>query len=344
VPFGTLDKSIPPFYGPDLSTGSVELPTEAMMASPYADHVNRGYIQSWNLTYERRLPWDMSLATGYVGTQTTHQLGYYNINAAGAGEGWAGAPLFQRFGRTAWTRRFDGWLSANYHSLQVSLSKPFSRGFFLKAAYTWSRAMNRTDEDGWAGVMWNHPSVIDRNYAQAGYNLPHMFRLGFVAELPFGRNGSGILNAIIKDWQLNGSFGAFSGLPFTVESSGASVNAPGNSQTADLVGTIKKTGGIGSGNPYYDPSAWAPVTEIRFGNTGRNSVRGPGQWGIDLSLFRRFPIGRKVGLEARIVARNLTNTPHFNNPDNNVNSSGFMTITSAAEDQRQIQLGLRLSF
>jgi hypothetical protein len=204
--------------------------------------------------------------------------------------------------------------------------------------------MNRTDEDGWAGVMWNHPSVIDRNYAQAGYNLPHMFRLGFVAELPFGRNGSGILNAIIKDWQLNGSFGAFSGLPFTVESSGASVNAPGNSQTADLVGTIKKTGGIGSGNPYYDPSAWAPVTEIRFGNTGRNSVRGPGQWGIDLSLFRRFPIGRKVGLEARIVARNLTNTPHFNNPDNNVNSSGFMTITSAAEDQRQIQLGLRLSF
>jgi hypothetical protein len=44
------------------------------------------------------------------------------------------------------------------------------------------------------------------------------------------------------------------------------------------------------------------------------------------------------------VARNLTNTPHFDLPNNNVHSSGFMTITSAAEDQRQIQLGLRLSF
>jgi hypothetical protein len=73
-------------------------------------------------------------------------------------------------------------------------------------------------------------------------------------------------------------------------------------------------------------------------------VRGPGHWGTNLSLFRRFPIGRRVTLEARILARNLTNTPSFNNPNNNVNSSGFMTITSAAETQRQIQLGLRLSF
>jgi hypothetical protein len=344
VPFGTLEEGIPLFYGPDLSTGSVELPRAAMMGSPYADHVTRGYIQSWNLTYERRLPWDMSLATSYVGTTTTHQLGFYNINAAGAGEGWAGAPLFQRFGRTAWTRRFDGWLSANYHSLQVSLRKPFSRGFFLKAAYTWSRAMNRTDDDGWSSVMWNHPSVVDRNYAQAGYNLPHMFRFGFVAELPFGRDGSGAWNAIIKDWVLNGGLGIFSGRPFTVTSSGASVNAPGNDQTADQVGDINKTGGIGSDSPYYDTSAWAPVTEIRFGNTGRNSVRGPGSWSVNLSLFRRFPIGGKITLEGRVVARNLFNTPSFNNPNNNVNSSGFMTITSAAETQRQVQLGLRLSF
>ncbi len=59
----------------------------ADMRSPYRDRINRGYIQSWNLTYERRLPWDMSLATSYVGTKTTHQLGFLDINAAGAGEG-----------------------------------------------------------------------------------------------------------------------------------------------------------------------------------------------------------------------------------------------------------------
>jgi hypothetical protein len=115
------------------------------------------------------------------------------------------------------------------------------------------------------------------------------------------------------------------------------------------VGIPNKLGGIGAESPYYDPSAWAPVTEVRFGNTGRNSVRGPGWWNIDLGLFRRFPIGSKVNLEVRVEAFNLTNTPHFNNPVSwqgatNVNSSGFMTITSAQPDERQIRLGARLSF
>ena len=204
--------------------------------------------------------------------------------------------------------------SSNYHSLQVALNKPFSKGLFVKAAYTYSKAMNRQDDDGWSSVDWNSPEVLYKNYGPAGYDRTHVFQIGFVAELPFGKDGSGAANAIVKDWSLNGVFSAFTGTPFTVTASGASVNAPGNQQTADLVGTIDKLGGIGSGNPYYDTSAWAPVTEVRFGNTGRNSVRGPGWWNIDLSLFRRFPIGKKFTLEARAEAFNLTNTPHFNEP------------------------------
>jgi hypothetical protein len=293
VPFGTLDEGIPLFYGPDLSTGVVDLPDTAAMASPYHDHITRGTIQSWNLTYERRLPWDMSLATSYVGTLTTHQMGFYDINAAGAGEGWEGAPLYQRFGRTAFTKRLDGWLSSNYHALQVALNKPFSKGFFVKGAYTWAKAMNRTDDDGWSEVMWNHPTVLSKNYGPAIYDRTHVFRLAFVAALPFGRKGSGVLDAIVRDWTLNSLVSAFTGSPFTVVASGASVDAPGNAQSGDLVGTPTKLGGIGADDPYYDPAAWAPVTEARFGNTGRNSVRGPGQWNIDLGLFRRFPIGKK---------------------------------------------------
>jgi hypothetical protein len=203
--------------------------------------------------------------------------------------------------------------------------------------------MNRTDEDGWSSVGWNHPSVLDKNYGRATYDRTHVFQFGFVAELPFGREGSGVLDVVVKDWVLNGLFSAFTGHPFTVFASGASVNAPGNWQSADLVGEPTKLGGIGADDPYYDPSAWAPVTEVRFGNTGRNSVRAPGWWNIDLGLFRRFPIGR-VNLEARIEAFNLTNTPHFDQPNNNVNSRGFMTITSAQPTERQIRLGLRLSF
>ncbi len=346
VPVGTLASGIPLFGGPDLNTGAVDLPTTADMRSPYPDHINRGYIQSWNVTYERRLPGHFSLATSYVGTQTTHQLADLNINAAEPGRGQAGQLLFQKFKRTSALNRWDGWLSSNYHALQVAINRPFTKGFFVKGAYTWSKAMNRTDEDGWASVTYNALSALNKNYGPAGFDRTHMFQLGFVAELPFGKNGSGPLNAIVKDWALNGIFSYVTGIPFTATASGASLNAPGNGQTADLVGSINKLGGIGSANPYYDRSAWARVTEARFGNTGRNTVRGPSWTNLDLSLFRRFPI-KKVTLEARIEAFNITNTPHFNIPataNRSVNASGFMTITSTNNDERQVRLAARLSF
>ena len=343
VPFGTLASGIPLFGGPDLNSGAVELPNTALMGSPYADHINRGYIQSWNLTYERRLPAHFSLSTAYVGTKTTHLMGLYDINTAAAGQGQAGQPLFQKFGRTQPLWRFDGYLSSNYHGLQLALNRPFTRGFFVKGAYTWSKAMNRQDDDAWATLDYPHPSVLSKNYGPAGYDRTHVFQLGFVAELPMGRNGGGPVNAILKGWSINGIASAVSGTPFTVTASGASLNAPGNNQTADQVANPTKIGGIGPGHPYYDPSAWAPVTEVRFGNTGRNSVRGPGWKNLDLSLFRRFPI-RRASLEARVEAFNVTNTPHFRNPNGDVGSSGFMTITSAQGDERQIRLGLRLQF
>jgi hypothetical protein len=323
----------------------VPLPTTASFNSPIGE-VRRGYVDSWNLIYERRLPWDMSISAGYVGTKTVDQMGFENINASSVGMGQPGQLLFPQWGRTAGHSQFNGWLRANYHSLQVALNKPFSRGLFVKAAYTWSKAMNRTDDEGWSSVNWNEPAYQFKNYGWAGYDRTHMLVLGFVWEMPFGREGSGALNAIIKDWALNAGFGALSGTPFRVSASGASVNSPGNAQSADRVGEINQLGGIGSASPYYDPSAWAPVTEVRYGNEGRNSIRGPGAVNINAGLVRRFPIGSKVNFEFSVQAFNLTNTPHFNNPDGDVNSGGFMTITSTSANspERQIRIGGSIRF
>jgi carboxypeptidase family protein/TonB-dependent receptor-like protein len=347
VPAGTFAAGIPLQFGPDESSGVIDLPGTVDMRSPYEDHLNRGYIHSWNLTYERRLPWDMALSVGYVGTQTTHLMGFYDINSAPPGTGQAGRPLNQAFGRTADTFRFDGWQSSNYHSLQTSLNKPFSKGFFVKAAYTFSKALNRQNDDGWDYVNWNYPSLMYKNYGPAGFDRTHVFQLGFLAELPFAKGGKGVAAAIVKDWSLNGVFSAFSGTPFSVNAPGSSLNAPGyNAQYADLVGTPTKTGDIGADTPYYSTSAWAPVTDVRVGTSSRNSVRGPGWWNLDLSLFRRFPIGNRFTLEARAEAFNVTNTPHFNNPNASVNSSAFMTITSTSANspERQFRLGVRLQF
>ena len=79
-------------------------------------------------------------------------------------------------------------------------------------------------------------------------------------------------------------------------------------------------GGIGVGQPYYDWTAFARVTEARFGTAGFNSLRGPGVFSSDLGLFRRFAMSERLRMEFRAEAFNWTNTPKFNNPSGGINS------------------------
>jgi hypothetical protein len=122
-------------------------------------------------------------------------------------------------------------------------------------------------------------------------------------------------------------------------------------QTADLVGDVRHLGEIGSSGTYYDPTAWAQPQGVRFGDTGRNSLRGPGLFNVDASLFRSFPLGATRRLEFRVEAINVTNTPKFNNPTADVTSGSFMRITGVNNvggavnyPERQIRLGLRFAF
>jgi hypothetical protein len=169
-----------------------------------------------------------------------------------------------------------------------------------------------------------------------------------VYEFPFGKGKkyatSGVGAAVLGGWQANGIIAIYSGSPFTVTADGTSLNAPGNSQTADLVGTVHKIGTI---NQYYDVTAFAPITTARFGNTGRNFLRGPGVINNDLSLFRDFLITERFKLTFKAEAFNLTNTPHFGIPDGNVNDSTFMQISGTAgtlSDNRSIRFGLRVGW
>jgi hypothetical protein len=213
----------------------------------------------------------------------------------------------------------------------------------LKGAYTLSRAQNMADDDGWQSLLFNTPSEVDRNYAIAGFDRTQVLQMGFLFEAPIEESNNAFWARVFRHWQVNGVFSAFSGTPFTVTASGTSLNAPGNTQTADLVGTVNVLGGIGPGQPYFDPTAWKAITEPRFGNTGRNSVRGPGQWNIDLSVSRSFALPGGQKIEVRVEAFNLTNTPKFGNPNSNVSGANFMEITSAS-GERNVRLGLRFAF
>ena len=312
--------------------------------------LHRGYVQSWNFTIERQLPGAVTTSVAYVGTQTVRSLADLEINAAAPGAGTAGRPLNQKFGHSVDTWAWNGYLSANYHALQVAFNRRATHGLAVKGAFTYSKAINYTDEDGWTGtITWNWAPVFQRNRARAGYDIPRMFQTGFVYELPFGKGQkyaqSGVARWVLGGWQLNGVFAAFDGRPFTVTAAAGALNAPGNTQTADQVkATVTKLGGVGTGQPFYDPTAFAAATGVRYGTSGRNLLRGPGAVNLDLGLFRRFTIRERWGLEFRAEAANSTNTPHFSNPNANISAGNFLVVTSANTDQRQLRLGGRLSW
>jgi hypothetical protein len=341
-----IEQGIPDFKGPDLSSGVVALPPAVFMRTPPPDDIERGWIHSWNLVVERRLPLNFITSVGYVATATREQLADLDVNAAGAGEGRPGQPYFPQFGRTQALGLWDGRVEANYHSLQVSFNRPFVNGVLMRSSYTFSKTMNESDDSGFAGLLWNHSSQVHRNYARAGFDRPHIFHVSAVADLPFGRNGDGgAFSRLIRDWRVNGVLSLFSGTPFTVTAAGASVNAPGNLQTADQTGPAKRTGEIVPGKPYYDPSAWKPITAVRFGDSGRNSVRGPGHKNVNFSVFRSFPIRPQAKLQARIEISNLFNAPAFQNPVPSIDRSDFMQIISSSQtSDRQIRFGLRFEF
>ncbi|MFN7998218.1 MAG: TonB-dependent receptor [Bryobacteraceae bacterium] len=345
-----------PICCPDLSKGRVPLPLSDETGYPAANtQLHRGYIQSWNFIIEHKMPGEILTSIGYVGTASVRGFSFLDINASQIpGSGDEGRPLFQKFGRTATTRLFDGRSHSNYHSLQASINRHVSGGLFLRGAYTYSRAINDADYSDWTEYTWNASSVFDRNRAQAGYNIPHVLQFAYVYDLPFGKSKkwatTGLSSAILGDWQINGIFSAYKGRPFTIWASDASLNMPGNAQTADQIKpTVATLGHVGDDGTYFDTSAFARVTAVRFGTVGRNTMRGPGVVNTDMSVFRTFRLTEKLRMQFRAEAFNLSNTPHFANPNNDVNSSEFgMILSTQADDalgrSRELRFGLRLSF
>jgi hypothetical protein len=343
----TLAQGIPPVNGPDLSSGRIPLPNQYDMRFPEND-VSRGHIHSWNVAVERRLPMDLSVDLAYVGTAGRDGFADLNINAAQVpGGGVESQPYFQKVGRRIALNSWGPRTKTNYHSLQVALNRPFKNGLLLKGAYTLSKAMNETDEDGWAGLSWNAPQLLDRNYALAGYDRTHVFQMAFVYELPYkvASADNKVLGAILGDWQVNGIYSAFSGTPFTIVASSGQLNMPGNQATANQVGDYNELGGKGDAGLFFDPKSFVQPPAGQLGETGRNAFRGPGQWNLDFSIFRGFPLGGTRTAEFRAEFFNLTNTAKWGNPTADVNSSNFgRNFNVPVGSERQIRLGVRVSF
>src|SRR6516164_1468997 len=96
---------------------------------------------------------------------------------------------------------------------------------------------------------------------------------------------------------------------------------PSATQRANQIkASVTTLGGVGNGQSWFDPLAFAPVTAVGFGNASFNSLRGPGVVNTDLSIAREFGVTERVKLRFRFQSFNFSNTPHLGLPNTNVSN------------------------
>jgi hypothetical protein len=349
------------------SNGIILANTPQLLTQNIASYIpqdyHEGYIESWNVAFQRQLPRNFSFEAAYVANHTVRAPIAYNLNASFIfNSGANGRPYYLKFGKNADINyRYAGY-SNNFNSLQVKIDRRFTGGFMMTTGYTFGKAMGQSFED--AG-LWNYIQP-QRGYSRLDFDRTHTITQSYLYQLPFGKGHkylqSGVGRWLFGDWQVNGVLTLMSGRPMTFGTT-VSANTPGSSITPDMVGDWVVTHAIAGTKGTV---TWFDTTQFKqpldadgktphFGNMGRNDVSGPGLFNLDLSLFRKFSITEKLKGELRAETTNFTNTPAFANPNVTVGSADFGKVTSTlaglvanqgtgGTGPRSVQLGLKFSF
>ncbi|MPZ17411.1 MAG: TonB-dependent receptor [Luteitalea sp.] len=328
-----------------------EIPDDGIIDASDPALLNQGYnvvpldleeatLHTWNVAFQRELTWGFVGEVAYVGNYGDGVLSRLQANAGmvlGAED--AGRPYFERFGRTAESRV---WVptTSRYDGLQVKLDRRFSNGFLMTNSYTLGKSTDYSNDNAFIST----PADRERSKGPSAFDRRHAYSASFVYELPFGREDEGLVRWLAGGWQLAGVFTAMTGTPVDIDMSGATLGAPNNTQRPNMVSEPRIIGDIGPEQQYFDPSAFEAPPAATWGNLTRNGsgVTGPAFVNLDLTLAKRFAFGARF-LELRIDSFNLTNSPHFNNPENTLGDADFGQVTGAF-GERQFQLGAKFVF
>jgi hypothetical protein len=304
---------------------------------------------SYNFTIEREFGWGIVGSIAYVGNEGRNEGFSPNLNSAPPGGGPTGLIEYVLFGRTSPTIERGYGISSNYNSLQTNLHKSFGGGLMFTGAFTYGKGMGYGgDQAGNNQTGFQNNLNLHTQYSPLTFDQKYVFVASHLYELPVGKgkhwlNKGGPVSYILGNWQWNGILTMATGTPFSVAADATSCNCPGNTQVADYLRPAATLGGVGPGQHWFDPTAFAQPGPNRFGTAGLNILRGPALHSYNTSIFKQFPVKERGKIEFRAEFFNLTNTPLFANPAATLGTGAFAQISSAS-NQRNIQFSMRVVF
>jgi len=348
-PLQTTDQLFPSFAGGGVATPAAN----SFLAVSQSPEPRNPRVQQWSLGIQRQFAQSTTAELNYVGAHGSNLLMRINIAQAFPytpdNPTVAGRKPFPNFG-TYIDSDWSGY--SDYHALNATLTHR-GRGLLGSIAYTWSKstdskssaaALGANESAGWQGFLNNHD--VARDHGLSGFDVAHRVVASFVWNLPFGKgerfggNASGLKQAIIGGWQMNGIYLWQGGFPISVFAAdvGGVLDSFGTNR-ADIVGDIHSGGG--TVQQWFNTAAFAQPALGSFGNSGRSILRGPGINNLDLGFFKNFSLPRDSTLQFRVEAFNAFNHPQFQGVSQNISSANFGVVTSARPG-RIVQLGAKL--
>lgn len=257
--------------------------------------------------------------------------------------------------------------TTRYNSMQLSVSRNFTKSFQLQGAYTYSRLISDTsnrDTEGHASPVQNALDLAAEK-GLATQDQPHALTLNGIWEMPFfSKSGNGFVRSLLGGWQLNGMYSARSGLPQQVCLDRDVVGLASGTdicERPDVISNPNISSSQRTLSQYFNTAAFVLQTPGTFGNAGTNIVRGPGLNNVDLSLFKNFVlpvkhVGGAEGMRLQFRAEffnafnhtqwgsiDMTFVPDTVTAGSGSTNSSFGSI-SGARDPREIQFALKLLF
>ena len=217
-----------------------------------------GMVQNWSLEFQRQLAPDLILSAGYVGMHATRlrsilaQVNSLNPKFFSMGNtlsqdistdpsltpftgfsGTIGQALrpFPQYGMIDSDCCLENVGQSSYDALLVKVERRFRNGLNLLASYTYSKTLTDADSalpafSQFSGAALPQDTYNLKSEKSISYqDVPHMFVLSYIYELPVGKgkkflNKGGITDKVLGGWQVGGVQRYQSGQPNTFSCNG----------------------------------------------------------------------------------------------------------------------------
>jgi hypothetical protein len=249
--------------------------------------------------------------------------------------------------------------NSNYQSFIASAEHRYKNGLTTLVSFTGGKLLDDASQVvNYIGQAGTKQDFYCRKCEKSvsSQDVPRRLVTSATYEIPIGKGKrflGGMPKAadfVIGGWQMNGIATFQKGIPLAINNGGNStgLNSPGiratdNGQDPALGGAIAQRL-----NEYFVQGDFSQTPNYAFGNVGRflPNVRQPGTHNLDFSLFKNFKPIERMTVQFRAEAFNLTNSPTWSAPGNNVAQPGTFGVVQTANgaSPRTVQLGLKLYY